>query len=87
MLYIHIILGVSIVINVITILGIRNLLIQNEELEDTLIETMDEVQSKVQTALDTLRDVDIRGAFESDDEVGAVFVELKDIVEKLKETL
>jgi hypothetical protein len=87
MLYIHIILGVSVVINVITILGIRNLLIQNEELEDTLIETMDEVQSKVQTALDTLRDVDIRGAFESDDEVGAVFVELKDIVEKLKETL
>lgn len=84
---IEIILGVSIVINVITILGIRNLLNQNEELEDTLVETMEDVQRKVQTALDALRDADIRGAFESDDEVGAVFTELKDIVENLKETL
>lgn len=87
MLYIEIALGVSLVLNVIAFLGIRNLLIQNEELEDTLVESMGDVQRKVQTALDALRDTDIRGAFESDDEVGAVFTELKDIVEKLKETL
>jgi predicted SpoU family rRNA methylase len=84
---IEIILGVSLILNVILIIGARNILLQNEELEDTLLETVMDVQQKVGTAYQTMQDVDIRGSFESDDEVGAVFTELKDIIEKLNETI
>ena len=34
--------------------------------------------------LEEMRQIDIRGSFESDDEVGVVFAELKDIIEKYK---
>lgn len=34
--------------------------------------------------LEEMRQIDIRGSFESDDEVGVVFTELKDIIEKYK---
>lgn len=84
---IEIILAVSIIFNIILVIGARNILLQNEELEDTLLETIMDVQQKVGTAYQTMQDVDIRGSFESDDEVGAVFTELKDIIEKLNETI
>jgi predicted metal-dependent peptidase len=37
--------------------------------------------------LEDMRAIDLRGSFESDDEVGTVFTELKDIIEKYKNTL
>lgn len=84
---IEIILGVSVIFNIILIIGTRNIILQNEELEDTLLETVLDVQTKVETAYQTMQDLDLRGSFESDDEVGAVFSELKDIIEKLNETI
>lgn len=84
---IEIILAVSIIFNIILIIGARNILLQNEELEDTLLETIRDVQTKVETAYQTMQDLDLRGSFESDDEVGVVFSELKDIIEKLNETI
>jgi len=87
MTYIYIILLISVVLNITFTIGIFNLLKQNEELEDTLIETTLEVKFKVSNALENLRNVDSRGSFESDDEVGATFTELKTIVENLNEIL
>lgn len=84
---IEITLIVSVIANIIFIVGIRNLVLQNEELEDTLMETLNDVEEKVNIAWDALKDADIRGSFESDDEVGAVFTQIKEIVEKLKETI
>lgn len=84
---IEITLIVSVIANIIFIVGIRNLVLQNEELEDTLMETLNDVEEKVNIAYDALKDADIRGSFESDDEVGAVFTQIKEIVEKLKETI
>lgn len=84
---IEITLVVSVIANIIFILGIRNLLLQNEELEDTLLDTLKDVKEKVNIAMDALKDADIRGSFESDDEVGAVFTEIKEIVQKLNETI
>lgn len=84
---IEIILAVSIIFNIILVIGARNILLQNEELEDTLLETIQDVQTKVETAYQTMQDLDLRGSFESDDEVGVVFSELKDIIEKLNETI
>jgi hypothetical protein len=87
MTYIYIILLISIVLNITFIISIFNLLKQTEELEDTIIETTLEVKVKVSNALENLRNIDSRGSFESDDEVGATFTELKTIVENLNEIL
>jgi len=40
--------------------------------------------STLEKMLEEMRQIDIRGSFESDDEVGVVFTELKDIIEKYK---
>jgi competence protein ComGC len=87
MTIIYTIIAMLVTLNVILALGIRNLLKQNEELEDTLLETMTEVKTKVTIALDALKDADLKGSFESDDEVGVVFKEMKEIVENLNEII
>ena len=46
-----------------------------------------EIIQKLETMLTEMKEIDIRGSFESDDEVGTVFTELKDIIEKYKNTL
>ena len=84
MTYIYIILLISVVLNIIFTISIFNLLKQTEELEDTLIETTLEIKVKVSNALENLRNIDSRGSFESDDEVGAVFSELKETIENYK---
>ena len=37
--------------------------------------------------LEEMKEIDIRGSFEADDEVGVVFTELKDTIEKYKTNL
>ncbi len=78
---------ISVLLNIVLGLGIRNLLKQNEELEDTLLETTAEIKMKVTVALDALKNADLKGSFESDDEVGVVFKEIKDVVENLNEII
>jgi hypothetical protein len=84
---IYIILTISAFFNIAFIMGILNLLKQNEELEDTLLETINDVKTKVSEALEAMRAADLKGSFESDDEVGVVFKEMKDIVETLNDTI
>lgn len=80
---IQIALWVSILINLVFIYGIRNLIKQNEELEDRVINTIYNTRNRVQRALDSMRDIDNREVFEKDDEVGSTFEELKNIIEEL----
>jgi hypothetical protein len=47
------------------------------DVEDDAIQTFDKM-------LGEMRQIDIRGSFESDDEVGVVFKELKNVIEKYK---
>ena len=50
---------------------------------DSILESEDEItrlRNKVNNAISDMRDIDTRGGFESDDEVGAVFDVLKEIV-------
>jgi len=82
---IEIILGVSAVFNILLLIGVRNLLKQNERLEDDLIGTINGVVQTVNDANQKMKQADIRGSFESDDEVGSVFKELKRIVVELNE--
>ncbi len=82
---IEIILGVSAVINIGLLIGVRNLLRQNEQLEDDLVGTIYGVTERIREANARMEQADIRGSFEADDEVGTVFTELKGIVEELNE--
>lgn len=80
-------LGISIFINLILIYGIRNLIRQNEQLEDKVVNTIYETRNKVQDALEKMYQLDTKQAFEKDDEVGVTFDGLKKIVEELNEEL
>jgi len=85
--YILIGLITSGVVNLLFLIGVRNLLRQNEQLEDRLVGTIKDTQSKVLTALEKMQEIDTRQAFEKDDEVGVTFDQLKKIVEELNEQL
>jgi hypothetical protein len=79
----NIIVGISVVINIVLLIGVRNLLKQNEQLEDRLINTIDTTRKKVEDALTNMQKLDNREAFEKDDEVGVTFDGIKKIVEEL----
>lgn len=82
---ISIILTISVIVNLVLGFGIRNLLRQNEALEDTLVNTINDTKEYVTNALNTMKDSDLRGAFESDDEVGSAFKDITDAIENLNE--
>lgn len=75
----NIILLVSFLFNIILLIGVRNLLKQNEQFEDRLFE----IGSRIRNTLQKMRDIDESGVFEKDDEVGATFSELKKLTEDL----
>lgn len=82
---IEILLGISVVANLVLLYGVRNLLRQNEQLEDNLSDLVVDTNQTISSAVEQMKQVDIRGSFESDDEVGSVFDSLKAIIERLKE--
>lgn len=82
-----ILLPASIIFNILLLIRGINLVKQNEQLRDA-IEGYDDrqirTQDKLESMLQQMRDLDIKGSFESDDEVGAVFTELKETIETYK---
>jgi hypothetical protein len=77
-------LGLSIILNIILLYrGIR--LVRNiEDLQDMVVDVNEDVITSLETMQEEMRQIDIRGSFESDDEVGAVFSELKNVIERYK---
>jgi hypothetical protein len=60
---------------------------QNEQLADAVIEAdnvVEDSQATLEKMLEEMRTLDIKGSFEADDEVGTVFTELKELIEKYK---
>lgn len=84
---IYVILFISLVVNVFLIYrGIR--LIQNiQMLINKNIYDKEYIFNVLEHMLSTMREIDIRGSFESDDEVGSVFDELKQTIQKYKENI
>jgi len=84
-LVIYIGLGLSIILNVILVYrGIR--LVKNiEDLQDMVVDINEDVITSLETMEEEMKQIDIRGSFESDDEVGVVFNELKNVIERYKE--
>jgi uncharacterized membrane protein YgaE (UPF0421/DUF939 family) len=77
----------SLVVNVILILRGISLVSQLEQAQTDYYELNGDTLDTLETMLEDMRAIDLRGSFESDDEVGTVFTELKDIIEKYKNTL
>ena len=83
----NIVIGISVVLNIVLLIGVRNLLKQNEQLEDRVVGTIISIRDRVETAVLEMRKLDTKQAFEKDDEVGVTFEELKKIVEDLNNQL
>ena len=82
-----ILLPASILFNIILLIRGINIVKQNEQLVDTIVEYDNKeiaTQSNLESMLSKMKEIDIRGSFESDDEVGVVFSELKETIENYK---
>jgi hypothetical protein len=82
-----IILPASIIFNILLLIRGINLVKQNEKLSD-LIKDYDDRQDNTLVTLENMlgemKEIDLKGSFESDDEVGVVFSELKNTIESYK---
>jgi hypothetical protein len=70
--------------------SIWNLIKQNEDLEDTVIYYQTKLSNLREQVLDMeiqLKEIDIRGSFASDDEVGFVFKEIKEMSSDLTKAI
>ena len=82
-----IIITISVILNLVLLIGVRNLLRQNEQLEDRLVTLIEDVRTRVSKSLENMRSLDNREMFEKDDEVGVSFDEIKKIIEELDNEL
>jgi hypothetical protein len=80
----YIVLGLSILLNFILFYRGYKLVEQIERYQQLNIELEDYTIDTLERMLGDMRELDIRGSFEADDEVGVVFKELKDVIEKYK---
>lgn len=79
-----ILLLISVLVNGFLIRRGNQLISEIENTQNTLLSEREEVLETLENMLREMRDLDLREAFESDDEVGVVFRELKDTIEKYK---
>lgn len=82
------ILEISLIVTIIIIMVLAkiivNLLRQTEQLDDLVRSEKLRTFYAASNALDKMRDADLRGSFEADDEVGAAFEDIKQVIEDLK---
>ena len=77
----EIILGIVIACLLASIYGIWNLLQKLERYEDFI----QEETTKNQALLEALREIDSREMFEKDDDVGSIFYQIKETIERFKQ--
>ena len=78
---VNIVLGFFVILSLALSYAVYNLLVKQEQLEDWVedyITKINEVNTKI-------RQIDYKGYFEVDDEVGQVFEQLKEEVQSLEE--
>lgn len=79
MLFLLFFLFLSLILNIIMGIGIFRALRKSEE----ITAFFDAMQQRLTGTIELMRQIDIRGSFEADDEVGGVFQQLKAMVEAL----
>jgi adenylate kinase family enzyme len=89
---VYIITAVFVTYVIVTGFIFRNTILREERLEDEynsavnlVEERLIETKIKIESVVERLNEIDIRGAFESDDEIGFVFKEIKQLNEELLE--
>jgi predicted PurR-regulated permease PerM len=86
-IYLYITIGVLVISNIFFIIRGTQLVRQIETIAND-IDNLNELSiGTLENMLKEMRELDIKGSFESDDEVGVVFKELKDTIEKYKNNL
>jgi len=85
---------IIVIILIVIVLGLSygcyNLLKQAEQLEETVTfyqTSLDFVREKVLQTEVTMKELDIRGAFEADDEVGTAFKNIKEVHTELTKSI
>jgi methyl-accepting chemotaxis protein len=84
------ILIVCILLLGVSLYGNYNLMKQNEVLEDqvtALQDVLDEIKDQVVDINTRLTEIDIKGSFEADDEVGFVFKEIREMANELSDVI
>jgi hypothetical protein len=84
---IGVILGISLILNIVLFIRGYSLVKQVEQLSDIISEYIsikEETNETLESMLEQMKSIDLKGSFESDDEVGVVFTELKNLIEKYK---
>ena len=82
-----IVLPASIILNIILLNRGISYVKQTEQFTDIIKEydnRQDNTLITLENMLSELKQIDLNGSFESDDEVGAVFTQLKDTIESYK---
>lgn len=82
-----IVLPISIIFNILLLIRGINLVKQNEKLSDVIKDydvRQDNTLITLENMLGEMKEIDLKGSFESDDEVGVVFSELKNTIESYK---
>ena len=74
-------LGILIICLLASLYAIYNLLQKLERYEDFI----EEETTKNQALLEALREIDSREMFEKDDEVGSIFYQIKETIERFKQ--
>jgi hypothetical protein len=83
-----VLLGVSIYINVNLLNKLENTdeaLLDNEKYVEQLESWVKTFQTDISTAYNNMKQIDSRGSFEADDEVGTTFKTLKAIIEEVND--
>jgi len=80
----YIIIGVLTISNIFFIWRGTKLVRQIETIANDMDNLNELSVATLEKMLEEMKEIDIRGSFESDDEVGVVFKELKDTIEKYK---
>jgi hypothetical protein len=82
-----IVLPASIIFNILLLIRGINLVKQNEKLSDMIVDydaRQDDTLITLENMLGEMKQIYLNGSFESDDEVGVVFSELKNTIESYK---
>jgi hypothetical protein len=82
-----VLLPASIIFNILLLIRGITLVKQNEKLSDMIKDydvRQDNTLITLENMLGEMKEIDLKGSFESDDEVGVVFSELKNTIESYK---
>ena len=86
-IYLYIAVGVLVISNIFFIVRGTQLVRQIETIANDMDNLNELTIVTLEKMLKEMKEIDLKGSFESDDEVGVVFQELKNIIEKYKSNL